>query len=59
MEWVGDGPYRVWKNRREGVTFGVHSKNYNNTVTGQSWNYPEFKGYHSRLPGGDGEDFRR
>lgn len=47
MEWVGDGPYRVWKNRREGVTFGVHSKNYNNTVTGQSWNYPEFKGYHS------------
>ncbi|NBC83561.1 MAG: hypothetical protein GVY19_09275 [Bacteroidetes bacterium] len=22
---------------------------YNNTRTGQSWDYPEFKGYHSRL----------
>ena len=47
MQWVGDGPYRVWKNRLDGVCFGVHDKKYNNTVTGQSWDYPEFKGYHS------------
>ena len=47
LQWVGGGPYRVWKNRREGVTFGVHSKTVNNTVTGQTWDYPEFKGYHS------------
>ncbi|MBO5456440.1 MAG: glycoside hydrolase family 2 [Muribaculaceae bacterium] len=47
MEWIGNGPYRVWKNRLDGVTFGRHFKKYNNTVTGESWNYPEFKGYHS------------
>jgi len=47
MEWVGEGPYRVWKNRREGTSFGVHKKGYNNTITGESWTYPEFKGYHA------------
>ena len=47
MEWVGEGPYRVWKNRMEGTSFGVHKKAYNNTVTGESWTYPEFKGYHA------------
>ena len=44
--WLGDGPYRVWKNRRPGVTFGVWEDEYNDTVTGYSgWVYPEFKGY--------------
>ncbi len=47
MEWIGRGPYRVWKNRMEGMEFGCHSKRYNNTVTGESWDYPEFKGYHA------------
>lgn len=47
MEWVGRGPYRVWKNRLDGVAFGVHSKKYNNAVTGESHEYPEFKGYHA------------
>lgn len=47
MEWVGEGPYRVWKNRMEGTAFGCHRKTYNNTVTGESWLYPEFKGYHA------------
>lgn len=51
MQWVGNGPYRVWKNRREGVDYGVHAKSYNNTVTGESWDYPEFKGYHSDCRG--------
>ncbi len=47
MDWVGDGPYRVWKNRLQGAVFGVHAKEYNNTVTGESWTYPEFKGFHA------------
>ena len=47
VEWIGEGPYRVWKNRMEGTTFGHWNKAYNNTVTGESWNYPEFKGYHA------------
>ena len=44
---LADGPYRVWKNRLKGTQFGVFEKKYNNTVTGQSWEYPEFKGYYS------------
>jgi hypothetical protein len=47
MEWEGRGPYRVWKNRLKGQQFGVFHKAYNNTITGESWNYPEFKGYHA------------
>ncbi len=47
MQWMGRGPYRVWKNRLKGQQFGVWEKAYNNTVTGESWNYPEFKGWHA------------
>jgi hypothetical protein len=44
-KWLGDGPFRVWKNRREGVTLNVWENKYNNTITGYSeWVYPEFKG---------------
>ena len=46
---MGNGPYHMWKNREKGVTFGVYDKTYNNTITGQSWEYPEFKGYYSNL----------
>lgn len=43
--WLGDGPYRVWKNRLTGATFGVWQNDYNNTITGwRGWIYPEFKG---------------
>ncbi|MEO3404776.1 glycoside hydrolase family 2 TIM barrel-domain containing protein [Mucilaginibacter sp. CAU 1740] len=49
MKWLGRGPYRVWKNRLKGQQFGVWHKAYNNTITGQTWDYPEFKGYHSEL----------
>lgn len=49
MKWMGRGPYRVWKNRLKGQQFGVWHKNYNNTVTGESWSYPEFKGFHANL----------
>ncbi|HEY4148166.1 MAG TPA: glycoside hydrolase family 2 TIM barrel-domain containing protein [Chitinophagaceae bacterium] len=49
MTWLGNGPYRVWKNRLKGGRFNVWHKDYNNTVTGESWLYPEFKGYHSNM----------
>ncbi|WP_372772584.1 glycoside hydrolase family 2 TIM barrel-domain containing protein [Mangrovibacterium sp.] len=50
IEWLGSGPYRVWKNRMHGVEFNIHQKDYNNTITGVSpIVYPEFKGYHSNL----------
>jgi hypothetical protein len=46
---MANGPYRVWKNRLKGTRFGVFDKKYNNTITGQSWDYPEFKGYYSNF----------
>ena len=49
MKWLGRGPYRVWKNRLKGQRFGVWHKAYNNTITGQTWNYPEFSGYHAEV----------
>ncbi|WP_373523014.1 glycoside hydrolase family 2 TIM barrel-domain containing protein [Aquiflexum sp.] len=52
VKWLGDGPYRVWKNRLKGVEFGLWEKAYNNTMTGYSYEnliYPEFKGYHANL----------
>ena len=52
MQWLGKGPYRVWKNRIHGTNFGVWEKEYNNTITGESFNkliYPEFKGYHANV----------
>ncbi len=52
MQWFGRGPYRVWKNRIPGTTFGLWNKDYNNTITGESFEnliYPEFKGYHANM----------
>jgi len=52
IKWMGRGPYRVWKNRLKGSIIGVWEKEYNNTITGESFNnliYPEFKGYHGNL----------
>src|SRR5260221_2469270 len=49
MKWLGRGPYRVWKNRLKGQQFGVWHKDYNNTITGETWGYPEFKGYHAEV----------
>lgn len=49
MKWLGNGPYRVWKNRLKGGTLNVWQKEYNNTITGESWLYPEFKGYHANI----------
>ena len=49
VTYLGDGPYRVWKNRMKGTQFGLWDKEYNNTITGESWDYPEFKGYYSNF----------
>ena len=49
VEYMGNGPNRVWKNRLKGNQFGTWKKMYNNTETGESWQYPEFKGYHSNM----------
>jgi hypothetical protein len=46
VKYLGRGPYRVWKNRMKGGLFNVWQKKYNNTITGESWEYPEFKGYY-------------
>ncbi|MDL2304724.1 beta-galactosidase [Bacteroides sp. OttesenSCG-928-D19] len=49
MNWLGRGPYRVWRNRIRGANYGIWNKEYNNTITGADFEnmvYPEFKGYH-------------
>ena len=43
--WVGCGPYRVWKNRMDGPQYGYWQTDYNDPIPGESWQYPEFKGY--------------
>ena len=43
--WLGNGPFRVWKNRLRGGQLGVWEDHYNDTITGwRDWVYPEFKG---------------
>ena len=52
MEWLGRGPYRVWRNRIRGANYGIWNKDYNNTITGADFTnlvYPEFKGYHGNI----------
>ena len=50
VRYIGDGPYRVWKNRLAGPQFGLWDKTYNNTITGYSgYEYPEFKGFYSNF----------
>jgi hypothetical protein len=49
MRWLGQGPYRVWKNRLSGQEVAVHYKTANSTDTGKQWGYPEFRGYHGQL----------
>lgn len=49
MRWLGKGPYRVWKNRLKGETFGVWEKRYNSFAPATAWDYPEFPGYYAQL----------
>jgi hypothetical protein len=45
IRWLGWGPYRVWQNRMQGTRLDVWSNAANDTTPGESWSYPEFKGY--------------
>ena len=45
IRWLGMGPYRVWQNRLQGTTLDVWENKYNDAVPGESWIFPEFKGY--------------
>ena len=45
VRWLGRGPYRVWRNRTHGARLDVWENAYNDTTPGESWDYPEFKGY--------------
>jgi beta-galactosidase/beta-glucuronidase len=49
MKWLGRGPYKVWQNRLKGQQLGVWIKAYNNAITGETFSYPEFKGYHAEV----------
>nr|MDA3818704.1 hypothetical protein [Prolixibacteraceae bacterium] len=52
IEWFGKGPYRVYRNRIKGTTYNLWQKDYNNTITGESFanlEYPEYKGYHANI----------
>lgn len=48
---LANGPYRVYNNRMKGGSLDIWEKKYNNTITGESWDYPEFKGYYSLFYG--------
>ncbi|HEX8460948.1 MAG TPA: glycoside hydrolase family 2 TIM barrel-domain containing protein [Segetibacter sp.] len=52
IQLLANGPYHVYKNRMKGTTFNSWNKPYNNSVTGEVWQYPEFKGYYSNFYGG-------
>jgi hypothetical protein len=70
-QWLGMGPYRVWQNRMQGPQLGIWENKYNDPIPGESFDYPEFKGYFAgiqwmnlttsegviRLEPSDGEDF--
>lgn len=43
--WLGRGPYHVWQNRLQGGVLDVWETAYNDPVPGESWAYPEFRGY--------------
>ena len=49
-KWMGKGPYRVWKNRMQGVTYNTWENFKNDTQTGAfPWIFPEFKGYYADI----------
>ena len=48
-QWVGKGPYRVWQNRMEGLQYSYWHNSYNDPVPGETFEYPEFKGYFANI----------
>jgi hypothetical protein len=49
VQWLGRGPSHVWKNRMRGPWHDVWQRAKNDAITGQRWDYPEFKGYFADL----------
>ncbi len=47
--WLGDGPYRVWQNRLHGPQYGLWENDYNDPIPGETFTYPEFKGYFAHV----------
>lgn len=47
--WLGQGPFRVYRNRLAGAELDVFDVAHNDPVPGASWKYPEFKGYFAEL----------
>lgn len=47
--WLGNGPYRVWQNRLHGTTYDIWENDYNDPIPGETFTYPEFKGYFANV----------
>jgi hypothetical protein len=48
--WVGDGPFRIWKNRRGGVTPGCWENNYPSPPAGaRDGIHPAFEGFFANV----------
>ena len=43
--WLGAGPYRVWQNSIHGTQYDIWENDYNDPIPGETFTYPEFKGY--------------
>jgi beta-galactosidase/beta-glucuronidase len=44
-KWLGEGPYRVWQNRLQGTKLDIWENDYNDPIPGETFIYPEFKGF--------------
>jgi hypothetical protein len=49
MRWLGEGPYRVWKNRVHGTWLGVHEVEQFEQQPGETFRYPESQGFFAGL----------
>lgn len=47
LSWLGLGPHRVWRNRLAGGRLGVWHREWNDSVTGVDWQYPEAPGIYA------------
>lgn len=45
MNWLGEGPSRVWQNRLQGTWLGLHENTRHVSQPGESFQYPEFEGF--------------
>ena len=47
LTWLGSGPFRVWRNRTAGGRLGVWRTDWNDSMTGVDWIYPELPGFYA------------